>query len=550
MTMDRRTYRILMLEDTPTDAELIRMNLQNASFDFECFTTEDRDSYLRGLSEYRPDIVISDYGLPSYTGLAAYADMRLKGLDVPFILVTGSLPDELAVDCLKAGIDDYILKDRLSRLPEAIHSALNRKHLERERKTALQELVKSRHNLETAEALAGIGNWEWDVKSDRVLWSKHLYNVLGVNPETTVPSREAFFERVHPEDLPAILDEMESILKGRAKTASMKCRIVTPDGQTKMVQGVYSSNKDDNTARSVKVLGTMQDITIQFLTEKALRDLTEELEQRVNDRTAELSRSNALLARRNLEMTDSIRYAKMIQQALLSDLSTFREVFPSSFVLWIPKDIVSGDFYWYHHVGGISYVAAVDCTGHGVPGALMSAIGHQLLNRIVHDGHTEPAAILSELDKGIMNALRQEKGQPMQDGMDLALCRIDRANREVCFAGAFRPLYIYSDGIIKEVAGTRAAIGSSFVSRTHKQYTQAGVTCKEGDVIYLTSDGYSSQFGGEDGKKMMNVRFKKILSEIGGLPVRDQKRELTDRLMAWRGNEEQVDDILVIGVRV
>jgi len=549
--MEKKHYRILMLEDTASDAELIMMNLKNSVLDFECLRAEDRDSYLKGLNEFSPDIVISDYGLPSYTGLAAYADMRLKGQDLPFILVTGSLPDELAVDCLKAGIDDYILKDRLSRLPEAIHSALNRKHLEQERRTTLQELMKSRHNLETAEALAGIGNWEWDVKSDRVLWSKHLYNVMGVNPETTTPSRQAFFERVHPEDLPKILQEMEAILDGRTKTASVKCRIVTPDGQTKMVQGVYSSNRDDNTARSVKVLGTMQDITLQFLTEKALRDLTEELEQRVNDRTAELSLSNRLLERRNLEMTDSIRYAKMIQQALLSDLTTFREAFPHSFVLWIPKDIVSGDFYWYHHAGDLSYVAAVDCTGHGVPGALMSAIGHQLLDRLMVSGEVnEPADMLRELDNGIVTALRQEKGQRMQDGMDIALCRIDRAKREICFAGAFRPLYICSNGAIKEIAGTRAAIGSSIVSRAHKQFTQTVVTCKEGDVLYLTSDGYCSQFGGERGKKMMSIGFRNILSEIGGLPIHDQKRELTNRLLDWRGDEDQVDDILVMGIRM
>jgi serine phosphatase RsbU (regulator of sigma subunit)/DNA-binding response OmpR family regulator len=546
--MERKTYRILMLEDTPTDAELVLMNLRNSDLNFEHFRAEDRGSYLEGLRNFSPDIIISDYGLPSYTGLAAYADMRLKGLDLPFIMVTGSLPDEVAVDCLKSGIDDYILKDRLSRLPEAIHSAFNRKHLERERHNTLQELVKSRHNLETAEALAGLGNWEWDVKSDRVLWSKNLFKVLGVD-QNDRPSREAFFQRVHPDDLPIIREEMQKILDGKVKTASIKCRIMTPDGQTKMVQGVYSSNLEDNSARSVKVFGTMQDITVQFLTEKALRDLTGELEQRVKDRTSQLSESNSQLERRNMEITDSIRYAKMIQQALLSDLSTFREAFPDSFVLWMPKDIVSGDFYWYHHVGDISYVAAVDCTGHGVPGALMSAIGHQLLDRIMNIGeHTEPAAVLQELDNGIVNALRQEKGHKMQDGMDVALCRIDRATHEVCFAGAFRPLYVYSEGKVNELHGTRAAIGSSLVSRQHKQFAQQTIQCKKGDVLYLTSDGYVSQFGGEDGKKMMKKRFREILTEIGSMPIREQKRKLTDHLLAWRGNEAQVDDVLVMGI--
>lgn len=540
-----------MLEDTPTDAELILMNLQNASLEFEYFRTEDRESYLKGLSEYRPDIVISDYGLPSYTGLAAYADMRLKGFDLPFIMVTGSLPDELAVDCLKAGIDDYILKDRLSRLPEAIQGALNRRQLETERRRTLQELVKSRHNLEMAEAMAGIGNWEWDIKSDRVIWSKNLYAVLGADPDQMQLSRESLFDRIHPEDRKEIERQIDRIIQGSSSRFSAKCRIHTSDGQTRMVQGVYSSNRDDNTARSLKVMGTMQDITNQFLTEKALRDLTEELERRVEDRTAELSAANVMLERRNVEMTDSIRYAKMIQQALLSDLSTFKAAFPESFVLWLPKDIVSGDFYWYHNEGDTSYVAAVDCTGHGVPGALMSAIGHQLLDRIMNmEGINEPSAILQELDNGIVKALRQEEGYRMQDGMDVALCRIDRTTREVCFAGAFRPLYVFSGGAVTEIAGTRAAIGSSLVSRQHKQFSQQTVQCKEGDVVYLTSDGYDSQFGGPNGRKLMKRRFRDILADLGPLPIHQQENQLKQRLIEWQGSEEQVDDILVMGVRL
>ncbi|MCF8256063.1 MAG: SpoIIE family protein phosphatase [Flavobacteriales bacterium] len=548
--MDKKTYRILILEDTPTDAELIISNLRNSKMVFEHLHTEDRSSYLGGLTDFAPDIVLSDYGLPGYTGLAAYADMRLKGQDLPFILVTGSLPDEVAVDCLKAGIDDYILKDRLSRLPEAIQGALNRKRLEQERKLTLQELVKSRHNLEKAEALAGMGNWEWDLGSGIVTWSKNLYHVLGMNPETASPSREVFFESVHPDDLQEVIGQLEAVIEGRVPTATIRCRIVTSDRHIKMIQGVYSSNREDGNAQSLKVFGTMQDVTTQFLAEKALRELTEELERRVNDRTAELSHSSQLLARRNLEMTDSLRYAKMIQQALLSDLTAFQRVFSDSFVLWIPKDIVSGDFYWYHQHGETSYVAAVDCTGHGVPGALMSAIGHQLLDRVLHDGHTEPADILRELDKGIVSALRQENGQRMQDGMDIVLCRIDRSTREVCFAGALRPLYVFSDGAIDVKEGARIAIGSSSGHSGHKQFEQQCLVCKEGDVIYLTSDGYYSQFGGPHGKKLMKNRFKDLLAEVGGMPMRRQKQNLVDRLLQWRGDEEQVDDVLVIGIRM
>jgi len=549
--MKKLIYKVLMLEDTPTDAELIINNLKHTDVDFELHHTEDRASYMEGLTTFRPDVVISDYGLPNYTGLAAYADMRLKGFDVPFILVTGSLPDELAVDCLKAGIDDYVLKDRLSRLPDAIQGVMNKRKLEQERTRYMQQLVKSQHNLEMAERLAKVGNWEWDVKSDRVLWSKQLYDILGLDAATTAPSRAAFFQMLHKDDRAAVFGEMERLLSGDARMATLKSRIVTSDGQVKVVNGVYGSNMEDNTVRSIKIFGTMQDITDLHHTEQSLRELTEQLEHRVEERTAELSHANNLLAKKNLEMTDSLHYAKMIQQALLSDLTSFRQAFPSSFVLWMPKDIVSGDFYWHHHVDDISYVAAVDCTGHGVPGALMSAIGHQLLDRIVIENqHNEPEDILRQLDNGIVSALRQQEGQRMQDGMDIALCRIDRKSHQVCFAGAFRPLFLWHNGEVSEIESTRAAIGSTLISRSSKVFFQTSFTCQEGDVVYLTSDGFYSQFGGDQGKKMMKRHFKEMLSKLGHLPLKEQKFQLKEQLKAWQGKEEQVDDVLVIGIKL
>lgn len=543
-------YRILMLEDTHSDAELIVMNLQANLKEFEYHRTEDRETYIRGLYDYSPDIVISDYGLPSYTGLAAYADMKRMGMDIPFVMVTGSLPDEVAVDCLKAGIDDYVLKDRLSRLPEAVLGAIHRKNLERERESAMRELLRSRQNLETAEAMAGMGNWEWDIRTDRVLWSKNLYSVMGVNPASVQPTREAFFERVHPDDRHMVISEMDRILKGWTGTSTVKCRIVTPQGEIKMVEGIYSSDSDDPETPPTKMLGTMQDVTTQFLTLKALSDLTEELEQRVSERTSQLSEANEELERKNMEITDSLRYAKMIQQALLSDGSTFREMFPDSFVIWMPKDIVSGDFYWYHHMGDTSYVAAVDCTGHGVPGALMAAIGHQLLDRIIHDGHTEPHDVLQELDKGILKALHQETGLRMQDGMDMALCRIERSTGVVCFSGALRPLYIHSQGAVTEIPGTRQSVGDAPLQGNRKLFGQQCVKCSPGDVIYLTSDGYASQFGGPNGKKLTKKMLKVFLSELGHLPMDEQRSALKGRFIEWQGTEEQVDDVLIIGIRL
>lgn len=181
----------------------------------------------------------------------------------------------------------------------------------------------------------------------------------------------------------------------------------------------------------------------------------------------------------------------------------------------------------------------------------MSAIGHQLLDRIIVErGCAEPEEILRELDKGVVDALFQQEGQLMQDGMDIALCRIDRKTREVCFSGALRPLFIRHQGEVKEIVGSKAAIGSAIVSNNNKLFFQTCVACSKGDVIYLTTDGFYSQFGGEFGKKMMKNRFVKMLADIGHLPLAEQKLQLDIELSRWRGFEEQVDDILIIGIQL
>ncbi|MCF8278329.1 MAG: SpoIIE family protein phosphatase [Flavobacteriales bacterium] len=542
--------KILLLEDEESDALLVLATLRSAGLVFEYEHVENQFQFLDKLDTSTPDIILSDYGLRGYNGLAALRDKKQHGMTCPFILVTGSLPDEVAVACLKAGVDDYVLKDRLSRLPDAIKQALDRQRSDKERRKALEDLIRSQKRLESAERMAMVGNWEWNIGTGVISWSDEMYRIVGADRDSYTPTNDSFLNMIIPEDAPDANQISKDMGHGKMPDMNSRFRIKTLDGQIKMLSSISKSNGKSMESGELKIFGTMQDITLQFLTEKALRDLTEELETRVKQRTSELENANSLLKRKNEEMTDSINYAQLIQKALLAKLDECKAMFPKSFVFWKPRDIVSGDFYWQYHNDDYDYIAVVDCTGHGVPGAFMSMIGHQLLNEVViKKGSTEPGNILQELDESVDKALFGHAGKGVRDGMDLILCRIDRVERKICFSGAFRPLFHSTAKGLMEYRGNRNPIGNYDSSNCTKVYEQICVDFEEGDTIYLTSDGYYSQFGGPKGKKMMKKRFKELLERLQPQPIDLQYEAIDTYLNEWQGDCEQVDDILVIGIQ-
>lgn len=251
------------------------------------------------------------------------------------------------------------------------------------------------------------------------------------------------------------------------------------------------------------------------------------------------------------DVTDSIRYAKRLQESILPSESMIKAMLPKSFVLYRPKDIVSGDFYWFEKTNNKVLFAAVDCTGHGVPGAFMSLVGHQGLNAAVKEHELdEPAKILHDLDQMATETLNQNVGESnVRDGMDLALCSLDTANMKLEYAGAYNPLYIIRDGELLQTKADKHAIGGRSL-RKEKKYTNHTFDLQPNDVIYIFSDGYADQFGGSKGKKFMYKQFRDLLLDIHQKPLEDQKRLLNETIESWRGTFEQVDDILVIGVRV
>ncbi len=264
----------------------------------------------------------------------------------------------------------------------------------------------------------------------------------------------------------------------------------------------------------------------------------------------EIERQKEELSIKNKDITDSINYAKKIQEAMLPPHSYFSKLLPESFVFYRPKDIVSGDFYWINEKQDKVFVTAVDCTGHGVPGAFMSLIGFEILDKIINDqGIEQPAEILTILSKAIEVTFSQEEEDiTLRDGMDIAFCVIDRKEGMLQFAGAFSPLYLLRDNTLTEIRGDRISVGISEGLQL-SSFTNHVIPLEKDDVIYIFSDGYADQFGGPQGKKFMYRRFRHMLLTIHPLKMKDQKAFLEESIEGWMGNLDQVDDILIIGIK-
>jgi serine phosphatase RsbU (regulator of sigma subunit) len=293
---------------------------------------------------------------------------------------------------------------------------------------------------------------------------------------------------------------------------------------------------------------------------KNLWELTSNLEQKVKERTEEVVRQKVELESQKheieellKEVTDSIHYAKRIQNAILPKDSFMKKLVPQSFVLFKPKDIVSGDFYWVTQMKGKAVFAAVDCTGHGVPGALMTIVGYNKLNQAAAQitSDPDPASILDGLNKGVIETFTHDGSEAeIKDGMDAAMCVIDSKNRTVQFAGAFNPLYLIKKGSadVEEIKGDKFPIGAFIGGQ--QSFTNHTFQLEEGDTFYLFSDGYADQFGGEKGKKFRYKNLRDLLISIQDKSMEEQRTILDTTIENWKGNLEQIDDILVMGFRM
>jgi ligand-binding sensor domain-containing protein/serine phosphatase RsbU (regulator of sigma subunit) len=280
---------------------------------------------------------------------------------------------------------------------------------------------------------------------------------------------------------------------------------------------------------------------------KANKSLTEKQEAAL-----EIAKQKEELILKNKNITDSITYAKRIQWAIMPSRAKFKQLLPESCILYMPKDIVSGDFYWITEIQDKIFIAAVDCTGHGVPGAFMSIIGYDLLRNITKERKIfKPSEILDYLNKALIELLTKNEMEDdtVKDGMDMSICVFHKTKGILEYAGAFNPLYIIRDGKIMTIKGDRFSVG---LGNEHEDvpFKNHIIKVQKGDTFYLFTDGYADQFGWQTGKKMKFRRFRHIILSVYKLPFTKQVKALRDALQDWKGDLEQIDDILIVGFKL
>ena len=301
------------------------------------------------------------------------------------------------------------------------------------------------------------------------------------------------------------------------------------------------------------VIAAITGIVILIIRErdKAQKKIQEYLEKELEARTSVVMKQKGEIELQNLEITDSINYAKRIQSSILPDINKLKESFKDAFILFHPRDIVSGDFYWFDKLEDDKFIiVCADSTGHGVPGAFMSMIGSTLLQDIITRKRiSKPSEILNLLDKQIFSTLNQNMELGVSnDGMDMVVCEFNIKTRHIRFASAMRPVIIVLDGEPYYIKGNRSSVGGESV--IEKFFDDQEYYLNQGDTVYLFSDGLPDQFGGIDGKKLKMARLKRLIEQVSKLPMNEQKEAISKFFFDWKGAYDQVDDILLMGMKV
>jgi serine phosphatase RsbU (regulator of sigma subunit) len=286
--------------------------------------------------------------------------------------------------------------------------------------------------------------------------------------------------------------------------------------------------------------------------ERKQRQIQEYLEQRLDERTREVVEQKEEIEVKNRDITDSINYAQRIQTSILPPIKRLQQYFSGSFIFYQPRDIVSGDFYWFEKLKENKFViVCADSTGHGVPGAFMSMIGTTLIKDVcMRDEVNAPSEILRQLDIELRNTLNQNvDAEQSNDGMDGIVCEIDIRTNYLRYASAMRPMIVYKGGEQIYVKGSRSSVGGQY-DKDEKDFRDEGIQLDKGDLIYMFSDGYPDQFGGTVGKKFKMVRLKNLLRDIYQKPMEEQYEYVKSTFNLWKEEFEQVDDVLFMGIKI
>ena len=355
--------------------------------------------------------------------------------------------------------------------------------------------------------------------------SKSAQTLLGYNSADLIGNNWWEITRFSKPEGEQVKDKILSMLKQQASTQIFEHELRTSSGGRKWIRWNVSFLNEG------QVIGLGHDITETKAKEKRLLQ------------------TNKQLLDQHKDITDSLYYAQRIQQSILQTSEQLQSFFSESFLLYKPKDIVSGDYYWFYEDDRYKFIAAIDCTGHGVPGAMMSMVANSIFKEVfINKKLTDPSSILSGLDAELDKAINTSKDASFNDGMDVALIRIDKLTDELVFSGAFRNIHISQNSELIELKGSRYPIG--FYSGVTKYFENTTVSLQKGDTVYMYTDGFIDQFGGERNKKLNKSNFKELLKTIADMSLDEQEAFLDYSFNNWKQNNEQTDDVLVIGIKV
>ena len=355
--------------------------------------------------------------------------------------------------------------------------------------------------------------------------SKSAQKLLGYNEQALLGNNWRELTGFSISEGEFVKTKIVSLLKNQATTQSFEHQLRTSSGGKKWVRWNVSFLNEE------QFIAIGYDITESKIKEKQLLAINKELTDKNDDLTA------------------SVQYAKRIQQSILRNPLKLNALFKDAFILYKPKDIVSGDYYWFSETEQYTFIAAVDCTGHGVPGAMMSMVANSIFKEVFLNRYLElPSVILQGLDEELNKAVNYNQEATFNDGMDVALVRIDKTTNELLFAGAFRNAIIVRNNQIIELKGSRYPIG--FYSGIEKKFNNTAFQLFENDMLYLYTDGFIDQFGGERNKKLNKINFKELLLTINTMSAIEQEAFLEYAFNNWKQDNEQTDDVLIVSVKI
>ncbi len=403
----------------------------------------------------------------------------------------------------------------------------------KEKKRAETALAESERRLELALQGADLGLWDVDLRTQAVTFNRRWAEMLGHSLDEIEPTVDSWMQLVHPEDAAGLTQVWNAHLEGKIPFYRFEYRMLAKSGQWKWILSLGKVVEHDSHGKPLRIAGTHLDISER-----------KQLELRLAQRAAELRDANS-------KIMASLRYARTIQLAFLPDAGEMAANLGDFFVIWKAKDIVSGDLYLFRNLENGFLISVMDCTGHGVPGAMMTMIAGSSLSRVLHDaGYDNPALILRKLNELVQRSLNQQSSEASSnDGLDMGLCYVDRARGLVTFAGARIYLYYSLHGEIHEVRGDRQSIGYKS-SDPYYEYTNHSIPFAPPMRFYMSTDGITDQTGGPKGLPFGRSQFKRLLREHHEKPMTEQKSFLEQEITAYRGDEVQVDDMTVVGFTI